>query len=329
LKLLPPQPLRDQYWLDVESQIKTIFYEIVFAPIMEIIRKTTPQAAHLKEIYNAGGNLTSLLVAIRSGRVQYLDGVFAGDFSVGISKDLRAIGATFDLRTKTYKMPVAAVPEFVRAEAALYQSIAKAAHEEMIRRLNEVELQLAQAGGLPDIDAESTIRSIEKGWQKSAKLLEVQPRLSPQATEALAADYNKNLKLYIQNFSQQSVKVLRETVEANAMEGYRFDKLTEEIRHRYGVTANKAKFLARQETGLFMAKYRKQRFEQAGVRKYKWSTAHDERVRDSHKHLDGRVFSYDQPPITDRATGAKNNPGEDFNCRCLDIPLLEVDPAYA
>jgi SPP1 gp7 family putative phage head morphogenesis protein len=329
LKTLPPQPLREQYWSDIEAQLKTMFYDIVFAPLIEIIRKTTPQANHLKEIYNAGGNLTSILVAIRSGRVQYLDGVFAGDFSVAISKDLRTLGATFDHRTKTFKMPVAEVPEFVRAEAALYQTVAKSAHEEMLRRLNEIELDLAKASGIPDIDAESAIRSIEKGWQKSARLLEVQPKLDRERTEALAADYNKNLKLYIQKFSQDSVKNLREAVEGNAQEGYRFDNLTEVIRHRYGVTANKAKFLARQETGLFMAKYRKQRFDQAGVRKYKWSTAHDERVRDSHKHLDGRVFAYDQPPVTDRATGAKNNPGEDFNCRCLDIPILEQDLQYA
>lgn len=313
----------------MEAQLKTIFYEVIFAPIVEVIRKATPQAKHLQELYNAGGGFTSLLIAIRSGRIQYKDGVFSGDFSVAISKDLRSMGASFDHRSKVYKLAPESVPAAVRAEAAVYQSVARDAHQEMKRRLDEIQKDLDRLIESRDIDAEDAIRHIEKGWQKSAQLLEVQPRLMPAATEALAQDYNKNLKLYVKDFSRQSIRSLREAVEDNALQGFRFDKLTETVRHRYGVTANKARFLARQETGLFMAKYRKQRFSQAGVRKYRWSTAHDERVRDSHKHLDGKVFAYDQPPITDRSTGDRNNPGEDFNCRCLDIPILETDPAYA
>lgn len=296
---------------------------------MDILRRTSPQAKDLKELYNAGGNLTSLLVALRTGRVQYENGVFSGDFSVAISRDLRTIGATFDARSSLYKIPVDMVPGFVVAEAANYRSVAKKAHEEMLRSLDDIQKSIDRIMEKTEIDADPTIMAIEHGWRKSAKLLEVQPKLDRERAEALAQEYNKNLKLYIKKFSEDSIQALRETVEGNAMEGYRFDKLTESIRHRYGVTANKARFLARQETGLFMAKYRKQRFDQAGVRRYRWSTAHDERVRDSHKHLNGRVFSYDQPPITDRSTGAKNNPGEDFNCRCVDVPVLEQDYSVA
>lgn len=324
MRTLPTQPLKDQYWLDVEAQLKSIFYEIVFAPVMDVLRKTTPQSKELQHLYNAGGNLTSLLIAIRSGRVQYKAGVFSGDFSVAISKDLRIIGATFDHRTKVYKLDVSVVPEFIRAEATAYESTAKAAHAEIHRRLDEVQMNLERLVDQNNIEADDAIRHIERGWKKSAEILEVQPKLTEASQEELADEYNRNLKLYVKAFSLDSIATLRQAVDENAMAGYRFDKLTEVIRHRYGVTANKAKFLARQETGLFMAKYRKKRFGEAGVRRYRWSTANDERVRDSHKHLNGRVFSYDDPPITDRSTGAKNNPGEDFNCRCLDIPLLEL-----
>jgi SPP1 gp7 family putative phage head morphogenesis protein len=226
-------------------------------------------------------------------------------------------------------LAVGAVPEFVRAEAANYMMTARATHNEISRKLDDIQLHLAELVDKRDVDPDEALMRIEKGWRESAKILEVQPKLDEARREALAADYNRNLKLYIQDFSKQSIFTLREAVEDNAQHGYRFDRLSEMVRHRYGVSANKAKFLARQETSLFMAKYRKQRFDQAGVRRYKWSTSHDERVRDSHKHLNGQIFSYDQPPITDRARGAKNNPGEDFNCRCVDIPILEKDPAYA
>lgn len=326
MKTLPPQHLKDGYWQDVEAQLKTAFYDIVFKPVLNIMRKASPQTKELKELTNAGGNLTALLVAIRSGRVQYVDGRFAGEFSVAIARDLRSLGATWNGRSEVWTLAVGEVPEFVRIEAANYQTVAKGAHDEMLFQLNEIQEGLDRIVQDVTIDADVAIRAIEKGWKKSAARLEVQPLLTKEGRENLEANYTNNLKLYIRNFSQQSVDTLREAIEANAMEGYRFDKLTEVIRHRYGVTANKANFLARQETSLFMSKYRKERFAQAGVRRYRWSTAHDERVRDSHRHLNGRIFSYDDPPITDRHTGAKNNPGEDFNCRCVDEPILEYDP---
>lgn len=326
MRTLPPQPLKDQYWTDIEAQLKAVFYDLTFKPLVEILRKATPQTT---ELTNAGGNLLSLVAAIRTGRVQYSQGVFSGDFNVAIAKDLKTIGASFDLRSRVWRLTVGDVPDFVRAEAARYQSTAKATGDEIKRALDDIQINLERNVAEVDIDAEATIRAIEKGWKKAAKALQVQPTLTPEARQRLAEDYNKNLKLYIKDFSQQSVKNLRGAVEDNALDGYRFDKLIEDIRHRYGVTANKARFLARQETGLFMAKYRKERFSQAGVRRYRWSTAHDERVRDSHKHLNGRVFAYSDPPITDRASGAKNNPGEDFNCRCVDIPILEEDLSAA
>lgn len=312
----------------MEAQLKTIFYQIVFAPLVEILRKASPQMKEVSALLNAANSPNSLLLAIRTGRVQYASGVFSGDFSVAISKELRLMGATFDHRSKVYRAAVDQVPASVRVEAANYNLIAKGTHQEVLHQLNEIQKNLNQIAEQKDIDADETLRRIDKGFQTSAKLLEVQPKITAERAAELARDYNKNMKIYITDFSKQSIVALREVVEKNAQQGYRFDKLTEMIRHRYGVTANKARFLARQETSLFMAKYRKQRFDQAGVRRYKWSTAHDERVRDSHKHLDGRVFSYDQPPITDRSAGTRNNPGEDFNCRCVDIPLLETEPAY-
>lgn len=321
--------MKDSYWEDVEDQLKTIFYELVFAPLMDLLRKTNPQMKEIDTLFNAAGAPHNVMVAIRSGRVQYEEGVFSGDFSVAISKELRSLGATFDHRSGVYRLSAAQVPPAVRAEAASYQMTARKLHEDIQRRLNEIQKSLDGMIEKKNIDPETTIRHIDEGFKTSAKLLEVQPKIDRSRALELATDYNKNMKLYIKDFSKQSIVSLREAVEKNAQEGYRFDKLAEVIRHRYGVTANKAQFLARQETGLFMAKYRKQRFDQAGVRRYRWSTAHDERVRDSHKHLNGRVFAYDQPPITDRSTGARNNPGEDFNCRCVDIPMLEGAAEYA
>lgn len=323
MKTLPSQTLTDAYWTDIEAQIKSIFYEVVFAPIIKIIRSANPQEKGLVELLNAKTTSGPLLAALRSGRVQYTNGRFSGEFNVAIVRVIREMGASVDIRTNSYYLAPRNTPAWVLSEASGYQSKAKYTHELILGKLNEIQEHLDQAIESHPVDADDAIRHVEKGFKRSAEMLKVDPKMTPAMNKMISKHYTKNLNKYITDFSKQSITTLREVVQANALEGYRFDRLTEVIRHRYGVTANKAKFLARQETSLFMSKYRQARFTEAGVKRYRWSTAHDERVRSSHRALNGQVFSYDQPPITDTATGAHNNPGEDFNCRCIDIPILE------
>ena len=41
-----------------------------------------------------------------------------------------------------------------------------------------------------------------------------------------------------------------------------------------------------------------------------------------HKDLDGKIFEFANPPITNEK-GDRNNPGEDWQCRCEAIPIVE------
>ena len=325
MNTLPPQRLNHTVWKGVEEQLKQIFYTLVFLPVMDIITKNTAQSIELKY---TPGSLLALMEALRTGQVQYVDGEFTGKFNVAISSDLRSIGGTFNAKTKVYSVPIGAVPGAVKAEAANYLITAQAVHATILRELNEISDRLDERLSKVNVDAYGALDGIEQGFKKSAEALQVNPQLDASRKKQLAKDYNESLKLPIKDFTQQSIGQLREAVEDNSMEGYRFDRLIRVVKQRYGVTANKAKFLARQETSLFMSKYRQQRFTQAGVTHYQWQTAHDERVRDSHKSLNGRIFSYASPPVTDRHTGAKNNPGEDYNCRCLDLPVLDKVAEY-
>jgi SPP1 gp7 family putative phage head morphogenesis protein len=118
------------------------------------------------------------------------------------------------------------------------------------------------------------------------------------------------------------VSALREKVEKSFIAGQRAESLEDFIKDRFSVSENKSRFLARQEMSLASSKFRENRYKQAGVQYYKWSTSKDERVRDSHAELDGRIFNFDDPPIVDKATGSRANPGEWFNCRCVAIPVI-------
>ena len=311
--------LKPSYYEGIEQQLIKIFKQILFLPIVEQIKEFAP-AVDRRRILNATGD--ALRDALRSGLIQYFDGNFTGKFSVAVARDLRAIGAAFDKRTASYKIRPGDVPLWIREAAAQFKIKAKEAHDAIAHSLDVVEDNLATILERSDVRPEQMVDRVVKDFHSVAEKIEVTPTITPESKAVLAHDYNKNMNLWIQKWCKEEIVQLRSIVEENAMQGYRFSVLVPKIEGRYDVTKSKAKFLARQETALFMSKYRQSRFKEADITHYRWSTSHDERVRPDHRSLNGKIFSYDDPPITDSATGAKNNPGEDFNCRCIDMPIL-------
>lgn len=314
------QTLRPAYFADVERQLRRIFYEILFAPLLVAIEKANSQAAEVR--INVAED--ALREALKSGRVQYSSGIFSGEFSSAISRSLRRLGATFDSRSKVYRLDPSRIPGWVTVEATAYAMKAKGTHEELLRILNETSSHLESLVKENPVNAEKSIDSIEAGFKHAADLIKVSPKLSPESKAELKREYSKNMDLWIDKFSRQEIEALRRRVELNAQQGFRFDRLIASIKNRYSVSENKAAFLARQETSLFLAKFREKRFKDAGIRRYRWSTAGDRRVRDGHERLNGKIFSYDDPPIVQSIpTIRRANPGQDYNCRCVDIPVFE------
>jgi SPP1 gp7 family putative phage head morphogenesis protein len=154
------------------------------------------------------------------------------------------------------------------------------------------------------------------------KAVGVQYSLTHGQKEALKKDYTQNIKLYIKDFAQEHIEKLRGEVEQNAMSGYRAKELEERLRVKYGASRSKAKFLAKQETSLFMSKSRRERFLDAGVEFYRWDSLGDRRVRPDHRKLNGRIFQFGDPPVSDSSTGKRAEPGEDFGCRCRAVALV-------
>jgi SPP1 gp7 family putative phage head morphogenesis protein len=59
------------------------------------------------------------------------------------------------------------------------------------------------------------------------------------------------------------------------------------------------------------------------VSKYEWSGVMDRRERKSHRELEGKIISWDNPP--DVGNGRKCHPGQDYQCRCCAIPVFDID----
>lgn len=109
-------------------------------------------------------------------------------------------------------------------------------------------------------------------------------------------------------------------IESIIYQGVKNGQSTKEIRDqlvkRIGMTQNRAKFIAVDQTGSIFGQMTAKRHQEMGVNKFKWSTSHDERVREAHRVLDGHEYSYDDPP-------SEGLPGTPYRCRCVAIPVFD------
>ena len=172
-------------------------------------------------------------------------------------------------------------------------------------------------------DYEEALSKIDNDFTKTVSdVIGIKVETTATQREIIARDFSNNLKLYIKDFIDEQIPILRQDVEKAVFSGIRARELQDIIISRYGVSQSKAKFLAKQEISLLTSKYKTAKYQEVGLKKYKWSIS-NVRTRPDHRALNGKVFSFDDPPITNRETGAKNNPGEDYGCNCVAIPIVE------
>jgi len=304
----------DRYSAPIAKAIYGMLYKEIFAPLFAILKDT--------EVRNT--KTMALEEALKSGRLQYVDDFFIGPLNASISKELRAIGAVYNKVRKAYKLERANLPASLLSAIAEANLIAK----EKLRKVNEFLSSIeGKKLALPELDPffQNTITGLNKQFHTTTKSLtgqDLEVPLAKRFEEDLKKAYVQNLDLYINKWQDEQILKLREKVFKNVQSGFRAEKLATDIQYEKNVSFNKAKFLAKQETSLMVSKYRQLRYEEVGVRKYIWSTSHDDRVRKRHRELDRKIFRFDQPPVTDLHTMARNNPGEDYGCRCVAIPVL-------
>lgn len=103
----------------------------------------------------------------------------------------------------------------------------------------------------------------------------------------------------------------------------RVEVIAKRITAETGATASRAALIARDQVLSLNAQVTQARHVAAGVTEYVWRASRDERVREGHRALDGTRQKYSEPPIVDEKSGRRENPGQDFQCRCTAEPWIE------
>jgi len=312
MKYLKAQILKDSYYSGIEDEINKILYGAIYAPLIAILKADGIEFKNSKN---------PLIDAIERGVITYHEKQFSGSFNSKTSKALRDMGAKFDARYKSWVLITAAPPE-ISIAAVTAASRAITVSNKLLSALDGIDIPASIQKAALRHKMGVTLDRMDADWQASVKSIAIAPNITPAQNAVIVRDWQSNMDLYIKDWAEKNISDLREKVRQNALIGQRSNILIADIRKSYGVSKTKARFLARQETSLLMSKMKETRYAEIGITKYKWSTSHDVRVRDRHAHLDGKILSFDNPPIVDD-TGRRANAGEDFNCRCIAIPVVD------
>ena len=117
---------------------------------------------------------------------------------------------------------------------------------------------------------------------------------------------------YVTNIRDDYSKKFEQVIYRGVTEGKSSSEIREELVHQAGMSSDKAAFIARDQTGTILGQMNSERQKRAGFQAFRWSDSGDERVRDSHRERNGKIYFYADNPLL---------PGEEYNCRCVAEPV--------
>lgn len=138
---------------------------------------------------------------------------------------------------------------------------------------------------------------------------------------------------YIQSMPEKVAQQVTKLAARGYEAGKRPAVIAEEIFREYPyMTRRHARLIARTETSKASTALTRARCDYAKVSWYVWRTSDDERVRSSHRHMEGVIIPWNEPPSPEKLDPrhrqrpyGEYHAGDTFNCRCYPQPLLEFD----
>lgn len=326
---LPPLIDSPSDWDELEEEIKRLFREEIYLPILRAL------GFGKKKLDNTKDDLSK---AFKSGRLRYDKGTVRGRLNATLTKELRDAGARWDRKSQAYKIAFSLFPPRVQVALIVgervFEKQLKQVDDNLARKQQEKIASKLSASHLLD----DALWKTDRKFHKNVSKLLVAPRLTKTRAQAISEEWEWNLKLYIDDFTTEEIAKLRKQVRRSVFAGGRQEDLKDIIQRSYDVSAGKAKFLARQETKLLVTTFKESRYKDAGIDEYNWyhvtgSVNHP--VRPRHKYLgdakekDGskKVYRFSDPPNTAEKgqTPRYNNPGKDYNCRCYARAVVKFN----
>lgn len=140
--------------------------------------------------------------------------------------------------------------------------------------------------------------------------------------EALQQWVQENIDL-ISTIPKGTLDKMQDIVYDGYTNGRTTTDMVKDIQRVYGVSKRHAVLIARDQTAKLNGRIQQYQQMDAGIEEYIWCTTGDERVRESHRALNGQKFRWDDPP--ENSEGRTCHPGEDYQCRCIGRPVFKQE----
>ena len=175
--------------------------------------------------------------------------------------------------------------------------------------LNKISnITIEQAGKISLMNKEQFIKVIHSS-------LSVNPIIQePYLQTQLKLFQNQNTNLITKLGSDQKERI-QQILYSNLSQGNSIEKIEEELKKSEEIGENRARLIARDQTNKFNGQLTQLRQQELGITSYIWTTSKDERVRPTHRVLDGKTFTWEK--------GSKiGHPGQEIKCRCIAQPII-------
>lgn len=97
-------------------------------------------------------------------------------------------------------------------------------------------------------------------------------------------------------------------------------EIAKRIQKKTGSSKNRARLIARDQVSKLNSNLASRRASDLGVKRFRWSTSSDERVRASHRALNNKLFTYKDGASVDGESNVL--PGQPIQCRCVAVPII-------
>lgn len=219
---------------------------------------------------------------------------------------------------------------------------------EKLRKKNEKEAVILLAVLLPKIKYiakkinKFILQNIERAIKKINKIKPSKHRSLPlpnlydiRKKELIKLYVNTNVNL-IKSINNNLLAKVEQEVYNTIVTNSSYKELSKAIMQIADVTKAKADFIARDQIGKLNGQLGMERCLDVGCDQFRWLTANDDRVRRTHKALDGKICQWnnvttfrhsEKGRLLQRSSinGCLYQPGQDFQCRCTFIALLNFD----
>lgn len=304
MKKLQSFHLKEKYVKDIRSEIIKSLFITIYAPVLRTIQ------AHVS-LRNSSTDV--IKQALLTGKVQYSNGKFYGEWTAKLSKAFRDLNGTYDSKDNTW------IVDVIPYDLQLAIADAEIMYRNILEGIGGIDFELQP---VPLTAYDKTAEVMKKDlWLTLMGVSLIMPR--DIETKPYIDELNQAIARYAEEEIDRLLTFINLGKEDLRHVTKRNNTLTEiynYIDERIEASKRKADFLAKNETNRMVNEYKMEEYKTHGIYQYIWQTMEDDKVRPYHAALNGKIIDYDDPPIQDEY-GNRAHAGMWYNCRCRQRPI--------